>query len=392
MNLTAVLEQRYDRTPDGQVWTPGPHGADFWARYLEVFGEVRVVARVRDVPTVGDRMRSAGGPGVSFVAVPHFIGPAQYLRVKGRVRRALAAAVLDPEAGAVLLRVPGTLSNEAFRALGPRPFAAEVVGDPYALFAPRVSRHPLRAFFRQMYTRQLQAQCRQARVVAYVTREALQRRYPSPGRMFGLSDVDLPPAAYAARGRPWHTGPYEAVMVCTLQFPYKGVDLAISALSLLRPRGLDLRLRIVGEGAQRPVLEAQARALGLELGQGGQVEFVGAVPGGEGVREQLDRADVFLMPSWQEGLPRAMVEAMARGLPVLGSEVGGIPELIGPAERFPTGDPAAIAAALAELLGDPARYEAQGARNLEVAHTYSNEALGEVRREFYRAVRDLAGR
>ncbi|WP_288480434.1 glycosyltransferase [uncultured Deinococcus sp.] len=387
MNLTAVLEQRYDRTPDGRVWTPGPHGAEFWARYLEVFGAVRVVARVRDVPEVGDRMRPAGGPGVSFVAVPHFIGPAQYLRVKGRVRRAIAAAVLDPQAGAVLLRVPGTLSNEAFRALGDRPFAAEVVGDPYALFAPRVSRHPLRAFFRQMYTRQLQAQCRRARVVAYVTREALQRRYPSPGRMFGLSDVDLPPQAYAARGRSWHAAPHEAVMVCTLQFPYKGVDLAISALPLLRARGLDLRLRVVGEGAERPALETQASALGVAA----QVEFVGAVPGGAGVREQLDRADVFLMPSWQEGLPRAMVEAMARGLPVLGSEVGGIPELIGPGERFPTGDPTAIAAALEGLLGDPGRYEALGERNLGVAHTYSNEALGEVRREFYRAVRDLAG-
>lgn len=388
MNLTAVLEQRYDRTPDGRVWTPGPHGAEFWARYLEVFGAVRVVARVRDVPEVGDRMRPAGGPGVSFVAVPHFIGPAQYLRVKGRVRRAIAAAVLDPQAGAVLLRVPGTLSNEAFRALGDRPFAAEVVGDPYALFAPRVSRHPLRAFFRQMYTRQLQAQCRRARVVAYVTREALQRRYPSPGRMFGLSDVDLPPQAYAARGRSWHAAPHEAVMVCTLQFPYKGVDLAISALPLLRARGLDLRLRVVGEGAERPALETQASALGVAA----QVEFVGAVPGGAGVREQLDRADVFLMPSWQEGLPRAMVEAMARGLPVLGSEVGGIPELIGPGERFPTGDPTAIAAALEGLLGDPGRYEALGERNLGVAHTYSNGALGEVRREFYRAVRDLAGR
>lgn len=392
MNLTAVLEQRYDRTPDGQVWTPGPHGAEFWARYLEVFGAVRVVARVRDVPCVGERMRPAGGPGVSFVAVPHFIGPAQYLRVKGQVRRAIAAAVLAPEAGAVLLRVPGTLSNEAYRALGNRPFAAEVVGDPYALFAPRVSRHPLRAFFRQMYTRQLQAQCRRARVVAYVTREALQRRYPSPGKMFGLSDVDLPAGAYAARGRSWHAAPQEAVMVCTLQFPYKGVDLAVSALSLLRARGLDLRLRIVGEGALRPALEAQAQALGLELGPAGQVEFVGAVPGGAGVREQLDRADVFLMPSWQEGLPRAMVEAMGRGLPALGSEIGGIPELIGPGERFPAGDPAAVAAALEGLLGDPERYEALGERNLGVARTYSNEALGEVRREFYRAVRDLAGR
>ncbi|MGY2895365.1 glycosyltransferase family 4 protein [Deinococcus sp. UYEF24] len=395
MRLTAVLEQRFDRTPDGRVWTPGPHGYPFWERYLTVFSEVRVVARVRDVPAVTGSLKPASGAGVTFSAVPYFLGPLDFLRQYLGVRRAVHRAVSGPQAGVVLLRIPGTLSNVAFTSLAGRPFAAEVVADPYDQHAPGVRNHPLQAFFRRTYTRQMTEQCLRSSVTAYVTAEALQRRYPTSGRAFALSDVDLPPEAYAARPRTWHPEPHEAVMVCTLELNIKGVDVAIAAVRVLLDRGVKVRLRIVGDGLLRPQFERQA----ADLGVAGQVLFVGAVAGGEGVRAQLDQSDVFLMPSRQEGLPRAMVEAMARGLPALGSEIGGIPELLGPEELFALG-PAdmvhadtlqaqTVADALQQLLSDPARYEALSARNLEVARGYANEALADTRLQFYQAVREL---
>ena len=386
MRLTAVLEQRYDRTPDGQIWTPGPHDYAFWKRYLSVFSEVRVVARVREVPQMSAALQPANGPGVSFAAVAHFIGPSDYLKVRGAVRRAIRAAVQGPQAGAVLLRVPGTLSNVAFQHLAGRPYAVEVVGDPHDLHGRGVSRHPLRAIFQRMYTGEMKAQCRFAAVAAYVTRESLQRRYPSQGLTFGVSDVDLPPGAYADSGRRWHSGPFEVVTLSSLQIAYKGVDVAISALELLRARGLDVRLRVLGDGQYRASLEAQAAALGLTE----HVRFVGAVATGADVRAQLDHSDVFVMPSQTEGLPRAMVEAMARGLPVLGTAIGGIPELLGPDELLASRDPAVLADALERLLNDPARYDALGERNLDVSRTYANAALSGLREQFYQAVRDRA--
>ena len=387
MRLTAVLEQRYDRTPDGQVWTPGAHDFAFWQRYLDVFDEVRVVARLREVGSVDAHWRPAGGAGITFCAVPYFIGPLQYLRVMPGVRRVIGQAVRDPQAGAVLLRLPGTLSNVAFAALRNRPFAAEVVGDPHDLYAPGALRHPLRPLIRASATRQLRAQCRAARVVTYVTRQALQARYPAGGRSFALSDVDLPPDAYAGAARRWQAGPKLAVMVCTLQSNYKGVDTMLAALKLLRDQGQALRLRVVGEGALRFVFEAQATTLGLS----DSVQFLGAVPGGAGVRAQLDQGDLFVMPSRQEGLPRALVEAMARGLPAVASRIGGIPELLDDTELVLPDDPAALARAVTSLLTNEQRYNAQAQRNLAVSRQYSNAALGDERRRFYLAVRD-AGR
>lgn len=386
MKLTAVLEQRFDRTPDGLVWTPNAHDYTFWKRYLAVFDSVQVVARLNDVPSVTSAMVPVSGERVSFAAVPHFIGLGQYLRVQGQVRRAIGKAVRDPAAGAILLRTPGLVCNVAFASLGRRPFSAEVVGDSYDLYAPGVSGHPLRAMIRRTATQQLKAQCRRAGVVAYVTRQALQQRYPTQGQAFGLSDVNLPPEAYVGHGRRWHSGAYKAIMVCSLQGNYKGVALALQALALLRERGLVLQLRIVGEGDLQPEFEALTARLDLS----DQVEFTGSVSGGAGVRAQLDWGDLFLMPSLQEGLPRAMVEAMARGLPAVGSVIGGIPELIEPPELFSAGDVPAIAEAIERLLSNEVRYNAVAQRNLDVARTYGNAELSALRLKFYRAIYDYA--
>ena len=71
MTLVLVLEQRFDRTSDGRVWAPGPFLSAVWPRYLQVFSRLRVVARVRNVPTAARDWERADGEAVSFAAVPH---------------------------------------------------------------------------------------------------------------------------------------------------------------------------------------------------------------------------------------------------------------------------------------------------------------------------------
>jgi glycosyltransferase involved in cell wall biosynthesis len=124
----------------------------------------------------------------------------------------------------------------------------------------------------------------------------------------------------------------------------------------------------------------------LELGE--RINFLGQLPAGDAVRIQLDRADLFILPSYQEGLPRAMIEAMARGLPCIGSSVGGIPELLLPEEMVPPGDVVALADKIREIVTDPERMTRMSARNLEKAKDYRDEVLRERRIEFYRYIRE----
>ena len=122
------------------------------------------------------------------------------------------------------------------------------------------------------------------------------------------------------------------------------------------------------------------------------VRFTGHLGDRKAVLAELDDADAFIMPSRTEGLPRAMIEAMARGLPCLGTRVGGIPELLDDDALFPVDDHRALARMVDARLRDPAWMTATSARNLALARTYRQDLLRERREQFYRAVFDATAR
>lgn len=388
MNLIVTLEHRFERTPDGKVWTQTQFLYSFWVRYLEVFEQVRVVARVREVPTVPSDWQRADGEKVSFASVPYYIGPWQYLQRAQQVKRAATNAVGANDA--VILRLGSTIAAciEPLLRRTKHPYAVEVVNDPYDLFAPGSIKNPLRPFFRWFFLYELRRQCAGAAVAAYVTKSALQRRYPPAKNAFSTyySDVDLPDSAFVSASRfpKQEQKTFEIIMVGTLAQLYKAPDVLIKAVAACVREGLELKLILVGDGKHRSELET----LAVELGLKEQVCFLGQLTVGDAVRAQLDRADIFVLPSYQEGLPRAMVEAMARALPCIGSTVGGIPELLPPEDMVSPGDVAALAAKIREVVTDPKRMAAMSARNLEKAKEYKEEVLRERRISFYRQVRE----
>src|SRR5262249_21639172 len=136
--------------------------------------------------------------------------------------------------------------------------------------------------------------------------------------------------------------PWRIVCVASLAQRYKGVDVLIDAVARVsRARQVVIELTVVGDGVQRDVLAARAKRAGVPLGLTGQL------PPGAAVRARLDAADLFVLASRTEGLPRAMLEAMARGVPCLGTRVGGVPELLPPGRVVAAGDPRPLAEAIA---------------------------------------------
>ncbi|MBK9118301.1 MAG: glycosyltransferase family 4 protein [Phycisphaerales bacterium] len=386
MRVLVALEARFHRTLDGAIWSPEAFDYGFWRRYLGVFEQVAVVARVQDAAAAPTGSRRADGPGVSFIAVPYFVGPWEYAHRRLRVRRAIAEALRPGDAA--VLRVPGQVGGvlEGLLRARRQPFGVEVVGDPYEVFAPGGGvRSPLRPWLRWWVPRVLRRQCATGCAVAYVTARTLPERYPAAAGAFvtTYSSIELDDEAYVTVPRPVRaTGSFELVFVGSLEQLYKGPDVLIDAVAAVVRAGLDVRLTMVGDGRYRPQLEGQVRQHGIT----GRVRFAGRLPGGAAVRAVLDLADLFVLPSRTEGLPKVVLEAQARGLPCIASAVGGIPELLPEADLVPAGDVAALAARIRDVLGDAERRAQMALRNLEVARRYHRQVLDERRHAFQEAV------
>lgn len=107
----------------------------------------------------------------------------------------------------------------------------------------------------------------------------------------------------------------------------KGLDVLLEALALLEAGGVRAEALLVGDGPERERLERRSRELGL----GGRVRFAGAV-GQDRLRELYAAASVFCLPSFSEGVPVVLMEAMAMGVPVVASRITGVPELVAEGE------------------------------------------------------------
>ncbi|MEO8198376.1 MAG: glycosyltransferase [Thermoanaerobaculia bacterium] len=157
----------------------------------------------------------------------------------------------------------------------------------------------------------------------------------------------------------------------------KGVEVLLRALALLREEGQAPRLWIVGDGEHRQAIERAAARFGVSE----QVDLLGR-RGPADIRWLLARSAALVVPSTYEGMPLVVLEAMLDGVPVVASRVSGIPEVVLDPETgwlVPPEDPAALAAALAELLRAPAAARARGERGRQrLEARYRTEVVAEL--------------
>ncbi|MGE5587636.1 MAG: glycosyltransferase family 4 protein [Clostridia bacterium] len=163
----------------------------------------------------------------------------------------------------------------------------------------------------------------------------------------------------------------------------KGMAYLVSAFARIRHECPCATLLVVGDGRMRRDLER----LAIDLGVGDRVVFTGAL---EDPGDALESMDIFALPSLQEALGMAILEAMARAKPVVATTVGGIPEAVAHGETgllVPAKDDAALASAILALARDPAKRQEMGARGrARFEGLFTAEVMARQTLEVYRRV------
>lgn len=392
MRVLVALENRFLKTQNGNIYSTTVCDYGFWRRYLQVFDEVLVLARVEEIQEIEFDKAPANGPNVSFFSLPYFIGPwgylKQYRRLKSLVKQSIAAADV------FILRIPGTIASTLWHYLKTKriPYGVEVVGDPWESITQASVKSIVSPVARYILTKHQKKQCRNAVAAAYTSKSYLQRKYPPGGWSTHYSSIELPDDVIIDESRlakrfesmndPLNgKRPFRICHIGSMSALYKAQDKLMEAVAICRREGFNVELTFLGDGKYKDVFLAEAEQLEIS----DFVNFAGHVPPYQ-VAEYLDAADIFILMSLTEGLPRALIEAMARGLPCIGTNVGGIKELLTDEDMVEPKSAEKLAEKIMTVISDLDRLVQMAKRNIDKAREYSSGELNKRRVEFYKKV------
>jgi len=390
MRVVVVLENRFFRNRSGEYYSNTTFDYTFWQKYLMVFDEVYICARVKHVDEYLCDRKPASGPGIKFIELPYYVGLKpfflNYLSLKNAIKNALI-----PNSSHIL-RAPGVLIGLAWSELRKRqmPYGIEVVGDPWDVFSPGSVKTVLRPIIRRRATKMLRRQCEDAYAASYVTEYSLQKRYPCKNWSTFYSSIDLENSSVLSKEQvelkldnlKRRMASHETIRLChvgMMEHLYKAQDVLIKAFADCVVKIPNLELSFVGSGVFQKDLEKLAQDYSVQ----DKVKFMGKANSKDEVFDLLDQSDIYVLPSRQEGLPRTVIEAMARGLPCISSTAGGIPELISHQQLVEPNDVKGLATKIYELANDFDVLSSESYKNADKAGQYVKTVLDKRRKQFY---------
>lgn len=311
---------------DGNAY-PKTFTEEVLARYYNIADYFTMFVRTNTIDNKQIKDPVANMEKLNIVSSPNLAS------IKGIIfNRKLAKKLLKKEidkCDALIIRLPSHISNLAVEMAKEmnKPYLIELVTCPWdALW-----NHSLKGKIIAPYMYQAtKKRVREATHVVYVTNDFLQKRYPTNGKSVNCSNVALTEfddsVIKKRLGKIDNFNKDKKVVIGTtaaVNVRFKGQQYVIEALGKLKKEGItNFEYHLVGGGEQKYL-----RAVAEKFKVTEQVKFLGALPHNE-VFKWLETIDIYTQPSRQEGLPRALIEAMSRGLPAFGANTAGIPELL----------------------------------------------------------------
>ena len=219
--------------------------------------------------------------------------------------------------------------------------------------------------------------------VIYVTERFLQKRYPTKGKWIAASNVELLPMDELVLSRRLskisEDGNLKQLVIGTaaaIDVRYKGQAYVLKAMSILKKEGYCIKYQVIGAGESGYLNDIARKYNVID-----DFEVLGTIPH-EKVFNWIDNLDIYIQPSDQEGLPRALIEAMSRGCPAIGSSTAGIPELLDCNAIFERKKVSDLVCTIKRMADTKALIE-QAKRNYKKALEYQRETIYNRRNLFF---------
>ena len=306
---------------DSEYYNSYGFDKEFFNRYLSIFGNLAVIGREKNIEKKDTNKIEAIDSSVDFYTIKNL----KQLGNK-KIREEIDQKIIDSDY--LVVRLPSILGLYAIMKAKKfkKPYLIEVVGCPWDALSNKGFSKLLPAYVVTYLTKKA---IYSAKYVVYVTEEFLEKRYPTKGKYIACSNVTLSEVnecdlnsrleKIVDKNR---TGKIILGTCATIDVIYKGQQDVIKAISRLKKEGYEIEYQLVG-GGDPNFLENEA----LKYGVLEEVKFIGSLDHAE-VFDWLEEIDIYVHPSKQEGLSRAIIESMSKACPVFSADAGGIHELI----------------------------------------------------------------
>ncbi|RNA67736.1 glycosyltransferase [Alteribacter keqinensis] len=380
MKLVFVHDHKFLKYED-QYYSTGGLSGEALKRYVDAAGNVTIVARCIEINETSKHLSHSSIEGTRFVPVPNHKSVKSYYKIS-LVKTILKKEILESDL--VIARI-SSLGNMAIRFAKKynKPYLVEVVGCPWDSLWNYNWRGKVVAPFSYLNLRKL---IKEAPYVLYVTNNFLQSRYPTNGYSVNCSNVSLTDFDEKIINKRLekinNMNSSKKLIIGTtaaVDVKYKGQQSVIKALSKLKKQGItNYEYQIVGGGNQSYLKSVARKYEVLE-----QVKFLGTIPHKE-IFSWLDTIDIYAQPSKTEGLPRALIEAMSRGILAIGTNAGGIPELLDEKYIFSksTNNDEEICKILREV--KKSDLYSQAKQNYETSKEYDKKLIESRRQSFFK--------
>lgn len=349
-------------------------------RYRYLGNEVNLLIRVKNISDSDKfKVRPFINNRISVIEIDYFFNIFSYLYSFISRKKIIQNAVKKHDI--IIGRLPSAIGRLAisFAKRYKKPYIVEVVGCPWdALWNHSLTGKVLAplAFFK------LKFQVFDAPFVMYVTSHFLQNRYPSYLRNIGVSDVIINDVSLSVLNeRKKRISDFEKdniINICTiggLDVSYKRQSDVLKAISILKKDKFRFKYFLIGKG-----IGVQLRRLIDKLNLKEEVILMGEIPHNQ-IYHVLSKIDLYIQPSKMEGLPRSLIEAMSLGCPCIGSDAGGIPELLSNEMIYAKGDVFQLTQILKNINKNILLEESD--RNFKLSKKFYIKVLDERRQHFY---------